>query len=87
MSVLSVAPEGRGLHVQRALADVFRALDADVVFHKVPIGQGDRNAAGYVTNPRIVAELRSVLGELVLRARPRDSGLAERRLSPQRHNQ
>jgi NAD(P)H-dependent FMN reductase len=86
ITLLNVAPEGRGKHVQDALALVFRALDADVAYRKVPIENADRDAAGEVTNPEIIDELRAVLGELVLRAAHRDSALPERRLSGRRHN-
>lgn len=86
VTVLSVAPEGRGKDVQHALGRVLEALDADVAYRKVPISQADRGDTGEVNSPRILAELGAVLAELVVRAMREDSALPERRLSGDRDN-
>ncbi len=68
ITVLNVAPPGRGAHVREALGLVMTALDADVAYFSVPVVPGDRDANGEVSDPRIIHELRAVVGELAQRA-------------------
>ena len=46
-----------------------QALDADLVHHALPVGGADLDADGDITNPTIVAELRSVVATLARRSR------------------
>jgi chromate reductase len=68
ITLLDVAPPGRGAHVREALDLVFRAHGADVARRSVPVTRSDRNAAGEVNDPRIIGELRAVVAELVKRS-------------------
>jgi len=68
VTLINVAPPGRGQHVRAALELVFRALDADVAYYALPLAPSDRDARGEVSDPRFIAELRAVVGELVDRA-------------------
>jgi NAD(P)H-dependent FMN reductase len=69
VTLLSVAPAGRGMHVRGALDLVLRALDARVEHRAVPIGPRDRDPDGEIRDPRLVAELRAVVAELAGRSR------------------
>jgi NAD(P)H-dependent FMN reductase len=44
------------------------AIDADAVFRSVPVTDADRDAGGEVCNPKVVAELRTIVSELAMRA-------------------
>ena len=68
VTVLSVAPPGRGGRVREALAHVLTAIGADAVFRSVPVTDADRDAGGEVCNPKVVAELRTIVSELAMRA-------------------
>jgi chromate reductase, NAD(P)H dehydrogenase (quinone) len=68
ITVLDVAPPGRGGSVRRALDLVLKALDADVVHRSVPISQADRNASGEITSPEITEELYAIVSDLAGRA-------------------
>lgn len=68
VTVLSVAPVGRGVRVREALAHVLTAIDADVVFRSVPIATSDLDPDGEVATPDVVAELRSIVAELASRS-------------------
>ena len=69
VTVLSVAPQGRGARVRDALAAVLTALDADVAFHSVPVASADRDERGEIARATVVDELLSVVTELAARAR------------------
>jgi chromate reductase, NAD(P)H dehydrogenase (quinone) len=69
VTVLSVAPEGRGRHARDALANVLTAIGADAVYRSVPIATRDLTEDGEVADARIVGELRAVVVELAERAR------------------
>ena len=68
VTVLSVAPAGRGARVREALAHVLTAIGADAVFRSVPVWDADRDAGGEVCNPKVVAELRAIVTELACRS-------------------
>jgi NAD(P)H-dependent FMN reductase len=69
VTLLSVAPAGRGMHVRGAIDLVLRALDARVQHRAVPIGRADRDPDGEIRDPRIVVELGAVVAELAQRSR------------------
>jgi len=69
ITILDVAPPGRGAHARVALDLVFKAHNADVARYSIPVAPADRNAAGEVDDPRIIAELRAVVAELARRSR------------------
>ena len=69
VTVLNVAPLGRGEAVRSALRLVMKALDADVVFRSVPVRAGDRDPSGEVVTPEIVERLQTIVVELALRSR------------------
>jgi chromate reductase, NAD(P)H dehydrogenase (quinone) len=68
VTLLNVAPPGRGAHVQAALDLALRAHGADVARYAMPVARGDGDAAGEVDDPRIIGELRAVVAELAKRA-------------------
>ena len=68
VTVLSVAPPGRGPHVHEALRLVLKALGADVAHHRIPVSGSDLDVGGEVRDPRILGELAGVVRELALRA-------------------
>ena len=68
VTVLSVAPPGRGEHVRDALALVLKALDADVVHRSVPVAAVVRDERGEIVDPGVVPELGAVVAELTERA-------------------
>ena len=70
VTVLSVAPPGRGGRVREALAQVLTAIGADAVFRSVPVADADRDARGEIRNPMVVAELRTIVSELAMRSSP-----------------
>jgi NAD(P)H-dependent FMN reductase len=67
VTVLSVAPPGRGMDVRDALRLVLRALDADDDYESVPVARSDLRPDGGVDDPRIHAELARVVRRLALR--------------------
>jgi NAD(P)H-dependent FMN reductase len=69
VTLLKIAPPGRGERAQRALALVMQALDADVVHASVPVAASDRDGGGEINEPRIVDALRLAVAELASRAR------------------
>jgi len=69
VTVLSVAPPGRGEAVRSALGLVLEVLDADVDFRSVPVGAGDRDRSGELITPEIVEKLQTLVVELALRSR------------------
>jgi chromate reductase, NAD(P)H dehydrogenase (quinone) len=68
VTLLNVAPPGRGAHVQAALDLALRAHGAHVAHYTMPVTRRDRDTAGEVDDPRIIAELRVVVAELAKRA-------------------
>jgi chromate reductase len=68
VTLLNVAPAGRGAHVLEALDLVLAALAADVVHRSVPVLPGDRDEHGEICNPSIIDELRAAVAELAHRA-------------------
>jgi chromate reductase len=81
IALLSVAPRGRGTHVRQALDLVFRALDADVAHHSVPLARADRDADGEIRLPHRIESLHAVVAELDAR-----SAAAQPALTHLRHN-
>ena len=73
ITVLKVSPPGRGAHVREMLDLALKAHGAVVVHRSVPVSCRDLDERGEISNPRIVAELRSVVVELATRAGPLDS--------------
>lgn len=69
VTLLKVAPLGRGERGQDALALVMQALDADVVRAAVPVGASHMDEHGEIREPGIVEALRHVVVELAGRAR------------------
>src|SRR5689334_5249225 len=57
VTVLSVAPQGRGSHVRDALASVLTAIGADAAYRTVPIATNELTADGEVVDDRIVGDL------------------------------
>ena len=68
VTCLDVAPPGRGAHVRESLALALRAHGAQVTRCSIPVARSDLDAAGEVTDPRIIRELRAVVAELAGRA-------------------
>ena len=68
ITVIDVAPPGRGAHARQALDLVLRAHGADVARYSIPVARSERNAAGEVDDPRIIGELRAVVAELAKRS-------------------
>ena len=68
LAVIDVAPPGRGLHVQAALARVLTALDADVVAYSMPVASRDVDPDGELRKPDALDSLRVVARELAARA-------------------
>jgi NAD(P)H-dependent FMN reductase len=68
VTLLNVAPPGRGTHAREALELVLTALGADVTLHSVPVGHGDRAPDGEIVDPQIVDQLQAVVVELACRA-------------------
>lgn len=64
VTLLAVAPPGRGAHVRAALLLVLEAIDADVVPVSVPVAPDDLDAGGQIVVPGILRELRAVVAEL-----------------------
>ena len=67
VTVLSVAPPGRGSYAQRSLLDVLSALGCDVVHRSLPLGPHARVDADIVA-VSYLRELRDVVAELVQRS-------------------
>lgn len=67
VTVLSVAPPGRGSYAQRSLLDVLSALGCDVVHRSLPLGPHARVDADIVALSYL-RELRDVVAELVQRS-------------------
>ena len=68
VTLLKIAPPGRGERAQDALALVMQALDADVVRASVPVRASDVDEHGEINEPGIVDALRHVVVELAGRA-------------------
>jgi len=68
VTVLSVAPAGRGMHVREALRLVLMALGADDAYHSVSIARSDLRPDGEVGDPRILGELAGIVRDLTRRA-------------------
>ena len=68
ITVLSVAPLGRGGHVRAALDAVLQALTAEVVHQSVPVSAADRDARGEIVDPDVVDALGAVAMELAARS-------------------
>jgi chromate reductase, NAD(P)H dehydrogenase (quinone) len=68
VTVLDVAPLGRGESVRTALGRVLQALNTDAVFRSVPITSYDRDVAGEIIDPGIVKKLCAIVGDLDDRA-------------------
>jgi NAD(P)H-dependent FMN reductase len=74
VTLLKVAPAGRGERAQDALALVMQALDADVVRASVPVAASDRDEYGEISEPGIVDGLRRAVAELASRAHVERAG-------------
>jgi chromate reductase len=70
---VNVAPPGRAMNMRLAIDRVMQALGADIVHHALPVERADVDAAGATTNPRFVAELRSVVAKLAKRSYAKDA--------------
>lgn len=70
VTVLDVAPPGRGANVRLSLGLVLQAVGADVAYRALPVSAGDRDSDGDVTNPVIIEGLQAVVAELESRAYP-----------------
>jgi NAD(P)H-dependent FMN reductase len=68
ITLLDVAPPGRGAHVRIALWHVLRALDAQVSHYFVPVSERSRGPNGEIRDAAILHRLRTIVGELVQRA-------------------
>lgn len=68
VTVLDVAPPGRGAHAREALDHVLTAIAADVIHASVLVTETDRDADGEIRDPRVVDELREVVIALAHRA-------------------
>jgi NAD(P)H-dependent FMN reductase len=68
ITLLNVAPPGRGAHVRSALRDVLNALDAQVSHSSVPVSQQSRGVDGEIRDAATLVRLRTIVGELVQRA-------------------
>jgi NAD(P)H-dependent FMN reductase len=68
VTVLSVAPSGRGSHVLRSLELVLTALDADAVYHRVPVKNADRDGDCEIASPGVIRALEGVAAALAERA-------------------
>ena len=68
VTLLKVAPGGRGERAQDALALVMQALDADVVRASVPVAASERDEHGEISEPEVVDQLRRVIADLASRA-------------------
>jgi len=68
VTVLDIAPPGRGGNVRHALDLVLTALTTEFQHRSLTLSAADRDAEGCFTDPRLVAELRDAVGELVNRA-------------------
>jgi len=86
VTVLSIAPHGRGGHVREALGLVLTAHGAEIAHRWVPVVAASRNAVGEVTDPEIIEELRVVVAELENRSRSNHTAEAEALLSRAGHN-
>jgi chromate reductase len=78
ITLLDVAPPGRGAHARDALDLVLRAHGADVGRYSMPVARSDRNAAGEVNGPRVIGELRAVVAELAKRSSAAHESSADR---------
>lgn len=68
VTVLDVAPPGRGAHVREALDHVLTAIAADVIRSSVLVTEADRGADGEIRTPRVIDELGKVVAALAHRA-------------------
>lgn len=68
VTVLKISPPGRGDHVRDTLDLALRAHGAEVAHRSVPVSHRDLDSGGEIADPRILAELRSVVVELGTRA-------------------
>lgn len=84
VTLLSVAPPGRGRKVRQALERVMTALDCDFSYHSVPIAPACLDEHGEIGDLRITRQLSRVVEALAARARAHSDG-AERSLRPPRH--
>jgi NAD(P)H-dependent FMN reductase len=81
VTLLNVAPPGRGIHAREALELVLTALDADVTLHSIPLAHGDRAPDGELVNLQIVDQLEAVVAALARRAGSGDAQPLLSRLS------
>jgi NAD(P)H-dependent FMN reductase len=68
VTVLEIAPPGRGEAVRTAFGLVLKALDADVVHRWVPVTAADRDASGEIVDPEVACRLGAIVSELAGRA-------------------
>ena len=68
VTVLDVAPPGRGQSAGKALGLVLKALNADAVFRSVAVSAEDRNEAGEIISLEIIERLKTIVVELAARA-------------------
>ena len=68
VTVLDVAPPGRGESLRTALGLVLMALNADVVFSSIPVTGNDRDADGEIIGQAIIEQLQEIVVELDTRA-------------------
>jgi chromate reductase, NAD(P)H dehydrogenase (quinone) len=68
ITILDVAPPGRGKHARHTLDLVLRAHGAESARYSISVARSDRNAAGEVADPRIMSELRGIVAGLAKRS-------------------
>ncbi len=73
VAVLSVAPQGRGSQIRRALEQVLTALDCSASWHHVPIHPSLLDGTE-IFDTRVVSELADVVMALAARRQPRSDG-------------
>ena len=68
VTALKISPPGRGEHARKTLDLALRAHGAEVAHRSVPVTHRDLDSSGDIADPRILAELRSVVVDLGTRA-------------------
>jgi len=67
VTLLDVAPPGRGARAREALDHVLKALGADVARHSVPVSDADRDAQGEIVKPIVLDQLGAAVNALAAR--------------------
>ena len=68
VTLLNIAPVGRGACVRETLGFVMRALDVDVCHVSVPVSSREIDTSGEIDDATIIAELGALVAELADRA-------------------